>query len=646
MATPHSASSESAQTPNFGWFERLERLPAPSIGLFIALIAFGVYANSLRNGFAYDDNLTVEQNLLITSLRNTWKIFTTGYWQQLVGETSSYRPLFTFSLALNYSVGGLNPFGYHLVNVLLHCANCYLFFILVGKYGLGKKVAALAALIFAVHPVHTEAVANVVGRMELMGTFFCGLIWLFWKRDPDRSTPAPKDLSLAAFFFLCALFSKENFILFPAGLFLAELLSRPEFPGFGKLPRLVGPYFVFVPCVIIYFGFRILSGEGFTKVTHLTSPTGEFSFLQRTATMSSVTLQWYRVLVAGYPLKPTYDQFNLEIVKQPTVSSWLGCGIFFLLMTVAILTLRKKPLVSFSFLFLFSQMALFNGILIPLYTLFGERWLYLPSVGVCLLFADGLVTLSTFAEKGRDFGRLAAILALALICTYGGFTVRRNIDWKDNYQLFTRFIETDPKNPIGYFQVANFMMDKRPDLARALFAQVLVLSPGDTEALTRLAKINLLEDNLKDAEEQADAVLAVEPPNAAAPNTRLALIHLVKAGIRLRRGDRPNGVKELETSIRFAPWGTEERLQIGNLLLQHKNNEEAVIVFTSVTRTSPDLPKGYNNLGVALLRLGRTGEARKAFETTLRLAPDHEQARRNLQFIEHTQNATPKQVAP
>ncbi len=644
METP--PASASAQKPVSGWLERLEGLSAPSIGLGIALVAFGVYANSLRNGFANDDNLTVEQNLLIGSLRNTWRIFTTGYWQQWVGATSSYRPLFVFSLALNYSVGGLKPFGYHLVNVLLHCANCYLFFILAGKYGLGKKLAGLAALIFAVHPVHTEAVANVVGRMELMGTFFCGLIWLFWKRNPDRSVPGPKDLFGAAFFFPCALFSKENFILFPVGLFLAEWISRPVRPDFGKFPRMLAPYLAFVPGLAIYLIFRIASGEGFSKDVKFVSPIGEFNSFERAATMGSVSLQWYRVLVAGYPLKPTYDQFNLEFVKQPTVSSWIGFGLFALLLTLAAVSLRKKPLVTFSILFLFSQMALFNGILIPLYTLFGERWLYLPSVGVCLLLSEGLITLSTLPGARPGYPRLAVVLGLSLLVTYGAFTIRRNLDWKDNYSLFTRFIATDPNHPLGYIQVANFVMERKPDLARALLTRALTLSPGDTEALTRLAKINLLDDNLEEAGEQADAVIAVEPPNSPSPNTGLALVHLVKAGVLLRRGDRSNGARELETSIRFAPGGIEERLQVGNLLLQHKNNEEAVLVFTSITRTAPDLPQAYNNLGVALLRLGRAEEARRAFQTTLRLAPNHAQARRNLQSLEPPPNTTPRQATP
>lgn len=628
------------------FFQGLERISDRSLWLFVSLIAFGVYANSLGNGFAYDDLVSVEQNQLIVSLGNTWKIFTTGYWQQWIGATSSYRPLFTFSLALNHAVGGLNPFGYHLANVLLHCANCALFFILARKYGLPKSFALLAALIFAVHPVHTEAVSNVVGRMEVMGTFFCGLAWLFWKRNPERSIPAAKELVAAAFFFLCALFSKENFILFPAGLFLAEWLSRPDVPGFGKLPRLIGPYFVFVPSVIIYLGFRLLSGEGFSRVTQLASPTVEFSLLQRCATMSSVSLQWYRVLVAGYPLRPTYDQFNLEVVKQPTVSSWLGFGIFVLLMTLAVVALRKRPIVSFSILFLFSQMALFNGILIPLYTLFGERWLYLPSVGFCLLFAEGLMALSSHSEKGRDFTRIAAVLSLSLICVYGGFTVRRNGDWKDNHRLFTRFIETDPDNPTGYIQIAGIVGEKNPELARTLLTKALLLSPGEPEALIRLAKINLLENNFRDAEEQADAVIAVEKSDSSQSKSIASMSHLVKAGALLARGDRLNGQKELEICVGFAPWGFEDRLLVGNLLLRNQKNEEAAIVFASVTRTNPDLPKAFNNLGVALLRAGRLEEARKAFESTLRLVPNHDQARRNLQFIENGLKTTPKQTAP
>ena len=134
-------------------------------------MAILAYAPTLRNGFVHDDTFVVVGNRLIGSLRNLPKIFLTDYWGttqsfDLSALTKLYRPLVIVSFALNYAVGGLQPLGYHAVNILLHAG------VSLAVYGVGVRLflsrpgATVAAALFAVHPLHTEAVAGIVGRAE------------------------------------------------------------------------------------------------------------------------------------------------------------------------------------------------------------------------------------------------------------------------------------------------------------------------------------------------------------------------------------------------------------------------------------------------------------------------------------------------
>ncbi|TPW17836.1 MAG: hypothetical protein FD129_214, partial [bacterium] len=138
----------------------------PTWLLLVGFTAFLVYVTTLGNGFAYDDGVIIEESPLVTEPARMGEVFTTPYWGSKAGG-GLYRPVATLSYALNHRVHGLKPFGYHLVNVLLHAAVSVLLTLLALQY-LPLAAAGLAGLIFAVHPIHTEAVANVVGRAELL----------------------------------------------------------------------------------------------------------------------------------------------------------------------------------------------------------------------------------------------------------------------------------------------------------------------------------------------------------------------------------------------------------------------------------------------------------------------------------------------
>ncbi len=627
--------------------KRLAGLGDRTVAWVVAILAFAVYANSLANEFAYDDDMMITQNPLIESLGNFGKFFSSGYWQQWYGGTSSYRPLFVLSLAIDHALWGGRPFGFHLTNVALHCAASALFFLLARKYRLGRGVSFLAAAIFAVHPVHTEAVANIVGRMELLGTVFCGLAWFFWNKGRQTERPSAGRLLLAALMFLCAILTKENFIVFPAVLFAAEWISSRPLPDFRTTARAVLPYLAFVAGVGVYLLMRRSSGEAVQVASLNRAPLADFTLWGRVCTMGSVSLEWYRLLLLGFPLRPWYDRFNLEIVAHPTLRSWIGFGVFFGLAALAALAVRRLPLVSFSIFLWFALMFIVSNIPFPIGAIFGERWLYFPSAGYCLALALGIFKLRDHL-KSRGGGRMALVLAGAVLFSYATVTIRRNPDWRDNLTLFSRMLQTDPGHPLGYSAVASQLTERDPARARELLHTAYRIAPDHFETVVALAKLDFLENRLDEAEALADGLLAIEPPNLALPAADWSEVHLLKAGIRYRRGDRVGGDLELANGIRYSPVQYGERLFISTALLKFGNKEEALKILLTIIQTNPNLPQAHNNLGVCFLRMGRFDEAKAEFETTLRLNPKHEMARRNLEWIRQRSATAPPSppVAP
>lgn len=184
--------------------------PRPKLAAALIFVScWLVYANSLDGQFVFDDTSIILNNPLIRSLSlsNIQHIFGSHYWQAAAGRGGLYRPLAILSYAWNYAAGGLSPFGYHFVNVLLHSMNAALVFAIVRELFGDFSFAVWSGLLFALHPIRTEAVSYVAGRAEsLAALFFLVAWWLDLRR---------KTLLAVAAFVLAAL-TKESALTFLA----------------------------------------------------------------------------------------------------------------------------------------------------------------------------------------------------------------------------------------------------------------------------------------------------------------------------------------------------------------------------------------------------------------------------------------------
>ncbi len=605
---------------------------------FVIGLAGLVYANTLANGFTYDDTPIVVNNPTIRSLTDLSRLFLSGYWDHRCSNAGNYRPLVSLTLAVDYAVWGLRPVGYHLTNILLHMGNVGWLCYLLRAYRVPPAMALLAALIFAVHPVHTEAVANVVGRAELLGMFFGGLMWWSWlraQRSPDRVGWWRLGAAAAS---LAAMLSKENMVVLPAGLWLAEALRRRRiWRGDRSVWQpLTLPYLWLVLPWLPYIGLRLASGQGFRPVGVLSgNPMSAQPLWARLVTMAGTSLEWYRLTFVGFPLKPWYDGHNLILTPTMSWRTVSGALITAGLVAGAVLAIRRRPLLTFAVGFWFITLALVSNVLVPLWTPLGERWLYVPSVGYAIAFGWAVVgpgaPQGAAAARWRLVGSTALGALVVVSYTYG--TVRRNLDWRSDTALFARFLETDPEHPLPYTMLANACQQTDPERARAYYTRALAQEPTFFLALLGLAHLNLRQGRVEEAHTTLAGMVAAKPPGMMPTDADWALVHALYARTLALHQDAAGALAQIAEAQRYGP---QEGPALTNCAIAYVTLgrlSDADKLLRDALARGVDTATIRFNLGVVLLRQGDDVGAEQAFESALRLDPDFAPARAALEVV-------------
>lgn len=429
------------------------------IVLLLALTGI-VYANSLANGFVLDDMYYILKNHRVTS----WSL--PALFQ--LTNNNVFRPVTMASFALNWAISGAHPFLYHLFNLLLHASVVILLFLVLQKLlesiPHGPTIAFAAALLFAVHPLHTEAVSSIVGRSELLAAFFVLSAWLLHLND---------QLIPALLCFLLALLSKESAVAF-LPLVVAGDFVRAKW-------RPVWRYVAVAGVAVIYLGvfWRIEGGRfGEVSISFLDNPLASLPVPLRI--LNALRIAWKYIGLLVYPAKLSYDYSYNAIVLY---SSWkhaalaLAGAVTILAVWLWTLWTRRTGWFLAGAIFL-GSFAITANILIPTGTIMAERLTYLPSAGFCLLLA--LVWMQVAIRKPVAGWALLVLVVTAL----GARTVIRNRDWNDDWTLFSTGVETAPGSARAHRNLADEYANRgQMDAAFNEFETALRIYPGYTEAM-------------------------------------------------------------------------------------------------------------------------------------------------------------------
>src|SRR3989339_1461233 len=356
--------------------------------LLIIALPLIAFLNSLNNTFVYDDVFTITDNYFIRDWGNFPAFFTDDYFKYS-GEVT-YRPVVTFSYFTDYFLWHLNPVGFHLTNILLHTANVVLVYLLVSAVSRSRTTAFLTSILFALHPILTEAVNGISYREDLLTTtFFLSSILLFVQSAIVRLSAHDKVRNpqskicnylypLSLFSYLLALCSKEMAITLPLIVFLLDWLLGDK----SRIKKNTIKY---------YIGFILVSGFYlFLRFVWFHNPVEkqltypDNSFLVNLLTMPKIFCSSIKLLF--FPIS-----FNAEYIiahtKTPCAATFILGMIF--LSVIGVITYKfynhSRRLFFFMLWFFVSLAPMMN--IMPIANIMAERYLYLPSIGFCAILA-------------------------------------------------------------------------------------------------------------------------------------------------------------------------------------------------------------------------------------------------------------------
>lgn len=448
----------------------------------LALLALLAYVNAFTSDFVLDSRVIVLEDPRIreVSASNLELIANHTYWWPYKGADDLYRPATTLSYLLNYAVlgNGTQPFGYHAVNVLLHVANALLVFA-VGSRISGRFWEPLAlSAVWAVHPLGTEAVANLVGRADLLAAL--GIVGAFYAYLRATSDGGSRWWFAGAFAAATlGVFSKESAAVIPAIVIAYDLLVRQQRTPPGVLAA--GWASVAVP-VLLLLHRRSIVLESLPPVETLFVDNPIIGAGPVTGLLTALAVLPRYVWLTVWPMRLSADYSYAQI---PLATGSIGDVIAWLALTglcaAAVVGGRRRPLVAFSGVAAFLLILPASNVLITTGTIMGERLAYLPMLGVlaCLGVAAN-AGLERFGVEKRLVAAACAILVAALMAR----TWVRNADWHDEVSIWRAAAAASPNSFKSHQGYADALYESDP--TRANLAEVVEHSRRSAEIIQTL----------------------------------------------------------------------------------------------------------------------------------------------------------------
>ena len=426
---------------------------AAAVAVVLALV---VYLPSLGNGFALDDTGDIVENATVHGLANTGEILTSPYRGRVPPGRSPYRPVTSLTYALNWSMGSGSPVPFHAFNVALHGANTALVTILLTTLGATPLLALLGAAVFAVHPVHVEAVANSVGRGDALMALFVLLGALAYLR---RFRSEWARVGLVSFAYAMALASKENGVVLPALLVVLSLLfpgsSKKEVPGVEDGVRVHSPpalssqlplFSALAGVLVLYLAIRyqvlgtLFHRDAAPYIVMLPSS------LRMSTAVANLT-ELVRLLLFPTDLVADYGPAVILPTGVGALRFWVGGGVLLVVGALAVSSLRRSPWMTLGIVWVVLSLAVVGNVLFPVGVWVAERTLYLPSVGISLL-AVGLGQVAVgFLRESPPRLRWSGVGAATLLVVLGGArTWTRTLSWHDTETVFMTLAEEHPES--------------------------------------------------------------------------------------------------------------------------------------------------------------------------------------------------------
>lgn len=641
-----------------------------SIFVLSLLLAFVLYGNTLSHQYALDDAIVITQNEYTQKgIEGIPGLLTsdsfTGFFgkQKKLVAGGRYRPLSMVTFALEYEFFGKSPGLSHFINILLYGIITFLIFMVVRhwvsqRYNTPKAtiMAGLTALVFILHPVHTEAVANIKGRDELLSLLFSLLaMWFFIKNAPGKKTVVNRIISLVLLFL--GLLSKENAIAF-----VAIIPASTYFFKHGVLKKsLIEVLWLIIPSLIfVYIRNQVLGGFSFQPGNELmNNPFLEAGINQKYATIIYTWWVYLRLLIFPHPLTFDYYPYHIQLVSFSNPAVIFMVIVLGLLLYAFIKDAGKNGKYAFCILSFAASFILVSNLVFPVGTFMNERFLFMPS----MFWALAIVFLLFDAfNKKAQVKYMAYAFLIYMLSFYPVKTIARNSAWENDFILFTTDVKTSvnsaksncsaggklwekakvtaneelqsqyykqsekylrkalqvhPTYVDAWLLLGNVLFDGRKDIkgSVAAFFKVLSIQPKNPNALKNIDIVLQNSSNRKFQLKSYEKILDIYP-NHYQTNYRLGVLY----GRYFNQLNK--SIAHLEKAVKINPQKIEALKDLGTAYGIAGESEKAYQVLKQGLKLAPDDVQLNTNLGIACMQLGKVQEGQQYFKKAEALKSD------------------------
>jgi hypothetical protein len=474
----------------------------------VAGVAIAVYVNAIANGFALDDEAIVAHNPLVHSLAGLGRAWTSPYWPDAPANISLYRPVTIATYAIEWVVWHGHPAGFHLVNVLLHAGVSALVVMLMLRLGASTAGAALGGLLFAIHPVHVEAVAGIVGRAEVLMTLLVVIACLV---HLERDWPRVVRWLIAAACYFAALLTKESAVALPLLLLIVDAVDRTRRETMVKRVVDDAPLYLLLAGAFVFYLLLRHSVLGVYGGTNVAAGLEQASVATRLATAMRVWLDYARLMLFPRDLVADYSPNVIVPASWTQPGVWAGLALGVAVMLSALILRRRAPWWAAGVAWFVAGMFIVSNVVIPVGIVLAERNFYLPSIAIAFVAAP--IPEWIAARRRPALSRSVMALAAIVVAAAAVRTWTRTPVWRSTTTLLTDLAAHHPES----YRAQSFLGDlamRRNDAhdAATHYSSAYGMVPNPVIAESYAAALVQLR-NWRDAERVAGAACRIDYPS-------------------------------------------------------------------------------------------------------------------------------------
>jgi len=426
----------------------------------IIVLSFILYGQTMSYDYALDDSIVIKKNEFTKKgVAGIGDILTNDTFVGFFGKKKNlvaggrYRPLSLVTFAFEVEMFGLKPGVSHFINILLYAFTAIMLFkilsLLLVRYKPKKwyfSIPFIATLLFIAHPVHTEVVANIKGRDEIMTLL--GSLLALWYTLKYLDSKKIEYLVYSFIAFFLAFLSKENTVTF-----LAVIPLSVYFFTDNKIKDNLFSMIPLFAATILFLGIRqSILGSFSAPVANelMNNPFLDASVSEKFATIFYTLLLYIKLLIFPHPLTYDYYPKQIPIIGWTDIRAWGSLVIYLMMGAYALITFKKKSIISFSIIFYIATLSVVSNLVFPVGTFMNERFIFISSIGFTIIVAYLLSEkLSLIIKSNKNYSNALIGILVVIMLLYSVKSISRNTIWQDDYTLFTTDVNTSTNSAKG-----------------------------------------------------------------------------------------------------------------------------------------------------------------------------------------------------